>query len=347
MICCFGELLLRYSPVAQGGWIQQASMPVFVGGAELNVATALARWEVPVRYSTALPLNALADDLMAYMAQQGIDTAGVLRPGSALSLSDRIGTYYLPQGGDLKSQGVIYDRAGSAFASLKPGSIDWEAVLAGVSRLHLSAISPALNHEVASVCVEVAKAAVDRGIPVSIDLNHRARLWQYGMAPATVMPELVQYCDVVMGNIWAANALLGIPVDPHIHDKGQTADYVVHATETAAAIQARFPRCQTVANTFRFSQQPTGIRYYTTLHTQGQTYQSPAYVANTVVDQIGSGDCFMAGLLYGLHHGHDPQRTLDFATAAAYGKLQEIGDATRQTVTDIHQLLTASAPLLS
>ena len=194
--------------------------------------------------------------------------------------------------------------------------------------------------------MELAAAAVSRGVAVSIDLNHRARLWQYGVSPTDIIPALVQHCDVVMGNIWAANALLGIPVDPHIHDKGQqgreTADYTAHAEATAEAIQAQFPRCRVVANTFRFSKQPTGIRYYTTLHTDGQTYASPEYTTDTVVDQIGSGDCFMAGLLYGLYHNHSHQQTIDFPTAAAFGKLQEVGDATRQTVADV---LLSSRPV--
>jgi 2-dehydro-3-deoxygluconokinase len=335
VICCFGEILLRYSPVADGGWIEQASMPVYVGGAELNVATALARWNVPVRYSTALPANALADDLLTYIGQRGIDPSGTFRPTPTLPLADRIGTYYLPQGRDLKNAAVIYDRAGSAFAALPPGRIDWEPVLAGISRLHLSAISPALSEPMARVCLELAEAATNRGIPVSIDLNYRARLWQYGTAPTAIMPALVQHCDVVMGNIWATNALLGIPVDPHIHDKGQPDAYVAHAEATAAELQVRYPRCRVVANTFRFGKQPSGIRYYTTLHTDGQTYLSPEYTTDAVVDQIGSGDCFMAGLLYGLHHHQAPQTTLDFATAAAFGKLHEIGDATKQTVAAI------------
>jgi 2-dehydro-3-deoxygluconokinase len=339
MIFCFGELLLRYSPVADGGWIAQSAMPVFVGGAELNVATALACWNVPVRYSTALPHNALADDLMTYLVQQGIDPSGTFRPTPEMPLADRIGTYYLPQGRDLKNAAVIYDRAGSAFASLPAGRIDWEPVLTGASRVHISAITPALSASMARVCLELAEAATSRGIPVSIDLNYRARLWQYGVAPTAIMPELVQHCDLVMGNIWAANALLGIAVDPHIHDKGQqgreTAAYAAHAEATAAELQVRYPRCRVVANTFRFGNPPSGIRYYTTLHTAGQTYLSPKYATDRVVDQIGSGDCFMAGLLYGLHHNHNPQQILNFATAAAFGKLQETGDATRQTAEDI------------
>lgn len=334
-ICCFGEVLLRFSPVANGGWIQQSVMPVYVGGAELNVAMALANWHVPVRYCTGIPDNALASDITDYITKRGVDASGLLLNKPGQPAGNRIGTYYLPQGSDLKNAGVIYDRAGSAFAELKPGEVDWEPVLQNVSRLHVSAISPALSAQAAAVCHEVLATAAAKGISISIDLNYRARLWQYGVSPLDIMPDLVQYCEVVMGNIWSANALLGIPVDEQIHAKGHQADYVAHAQATSEAIQARFPRCKVVANTFRFGKQPTGIRYYTTLFTAGQSYVSPVYEADSVVDQIGSGDCFMAGLLYGLHNNHPPQTILNFATAAAFGKLSEVGDDTKQTIANV------------
>ena len=337
-VCCFGELLIRFSPVAQGGWIRQAAMPVFVGGAELNVATALANWSVPVSYSTVLPENALADDIVSYISSKGIDPSGIFRFGQ------RIGSYYLPQGTDLKNAGVIYDRAHSAFSELTPGKVDWDRMLAKTSWLHVSAISPALNADVAGACRELLAAASAKGITVSMDLNHRARLWQYGAAPTDIMPALVEYCDVVMGNIWAANALLGIPVDEQIHARGQQADYVAHALATSEAIQERFPRCKVVANTFRFDTQPAGLRYYTTLYVDGQQYVSPEFYTDSVVDRVGSGDCFMAGLIYGLYTQQPPQDIVDFAAAAAFGKLQEPGDATGQSVAAItnrlHSLLS-------
>lgn len=328
-VCCFGELLLRFSPVANGRWIQQASMPVFVGGAELNVATALAKWGIPVHYSTVLPRNSLADDVIGYIADLGIDPSGIARSGQ------RIGSYFLPQGTDLKNAGVIYDRAHSAFSELAVGQVDWTTILKDISWLHISAISPALNANVAAACLELVTVASALGITVSIDLNHRAQLWQYGKAPTDVMPAILEHCDVVMGNLWAANALLGIPVDGAIHQKGQQADYLAHAMTTAEAIRIRFPRCRVVANTFRFDVPPTGLRYYTTLYMGGQQYVSPELQTDSVVDRVGSGDCFMAGLIYGLYSQHAPQAVVDFAATAAFGKLQELGDATRQTVADV------------
>jgi len=333
MIVSFGELLLRFSPELGGGWLRQNAMPVFVGGAELNVATALANWGVPVRYSSVAPPNALADELVAYMAEKGIDTAGIYRSGS------RIGSYYLPQGTDLKNAGVIYDRAFSAFSELAPGKVDWKQALEGATWLHLSAISPALNQAVADACLELVKVASDRGLYISMDLNYRAKLWQYGRKPVEIMPALVEHCDLVMGNIWAADWLLGIPLNQTLIDADTPETYAEHASDTAALIRQRFPRCKVVANTFRFDYAQSGIRYYATVHADGQDCVSPEFLTESVVDKVGSGDCFMAGLIYGLYHQHAPQEVVDFAAAAAFGKLQEYGDATAQRREDVAQRL--------
>lgn len=332
-ICCFGELLLRFSPQLNGEWIKQASMPVFVGGAELNVANALANWQVPVRYSTILPENQLSVEIEEYIQQKGIDASGIRHFGS------RIGAYYLPQGADLKNAGVIYDRAFSSFSELAVGKVNWDEVLEGCSWFHFSAISPALNQEVADACKEALEVASKKEITISVDLNYRAKLWQYGKNPVEIMPELAQYCDVIMGNIWAANTLLGIPVDKNVEQNSSQEKYLAHSQVTAEKIQAAFPKCKVVANTFRFDAFGQGIQYYTTLYKDGQQYVSPEFSTQKVVDKVGSGDCFMGGLIYGLYHQHAPQELIDFAAAAAFGKLQEYGDATQQRIEDIKETL--------
>lgn len=306
-------------------------MPVFIGGAELNVAQALAKWNVPVMYSTALPDHYLSKDVISFIQSKGIGTAKIQLSGN------RIGTYYLPQGADLKSAGVIYDRAHSSFWDLKPGQIDWYAVLQDVSWFHFSAISPALNQAVAAVCLEGAKAASEKGITVSVDLNYRAKLWQYGKKPAEVMPQLVAHCDLVMGNIWAANTMLETSIDEQIHAEASREKYLLHAAQTSKEILDRFPKCNVVANTFRFDGTKESITYYTSLFTDGKQFNSSEYHCETVVDRAGSGDCYMAGLIYGLHNGLPAQETVEFATAAAFGKLQEQGDATKQELSTIYQ----------
>ncbi len=333
-VCCFGELLLRYSPVLNGEWIKNASMPVFVGGAELNAATALANWAVPVKYSTVLPENQLAVEIKEYIQAKGIDASGIPTFGN------RIGVYMLPQGADLKSAGVIYDRAYSAFSELAVGKVDWSSILEGVNWLHFSAISPALNQEVADACEELLQVASAKGIFISVDLNFRAKLWKYGKEPNEIMPALTKHADLIMGNLWAANRLLNIEIDPKVAVNDATKeDYLAHSIQTAKAIQAAYPKCKVVANTFRFDAFESGIEYYTTLFVDGEQYVSPVFTTTSVVDKVGSGDCFMGGLIYGFVNHHAPQDIIDFAAAAAYGKLQEYGDATQQDVAAVHAVL--------
>jgi len=170
-----------------------------------------------------------------------------------------------------------------------------------------------------------------KGITISVDLNYRSKLWKYGKKPVEIMPDLVKYCDIVMGNIWSANTLLGTTVDEHIHDHKSKQAYIDHATATSKEIMQLFPKVKLVANTFRFDSQNDHILYYTTMLYKGQAFVSNEFTCKGVVDRSGSGDCFMAGLIYGLNTNPDqPEALLNFATAAAFGKLQEQGDATEQ-----------------
>ena len=327
-ILCFGEPLIRLSPSADGGWIREGRMSSFVGGAELNVATALTRWGLPVRFAAALPSHAMGEDIVAHMRSAGIDTSSVLRRGT------RIGIYYLTQGADIKAAGVVYDRAHSSFADLRPGDIDWHEALRDCGWFHFSAITPALNRGCADLCLSAVEAAHDMGIPVSVDLNHRSRLWDYGVHPRDVMPALVRHAALVMGNIWSASELLGIAVDPDIHGKGGDDAYRAHARETALSILDSAPGCGLVANTFRFDR-PGGLSYFATVDDREGQRVSKTHRPGTPVDRVGSGDCFMAGLLYGHLQGMDPQAIVDFAASAAVGKLMEPGDATSQTVEQV------------
>lgn len=240
----------------------------------------------------------------------------------------------------MKNAGVIYDRDHSSFSALTPGEIDWDAVLADVGWLHFSAISPALNQSVAEVCGEMLRAAADKkGITISVDLNYRPKLWQYGVAPTAVMPGLVQYCDVVMGNLWAAEKMLGIPVDTTLTGTDRKEDYLEHARLTSEQIVEKFSRVKQVAKTFRFDREG-GIQYYTAFYGEGKIHSSREYFSDKIVDKVGSGDCFMAGLIRGLLLGQSIQETLEFATAAAFQKLFIPSDATDQRAEEIQKFMT-------
>lgn len=323
MICTFGEILLRLSPALERRWIRDASMSVYVGGAELNVAGALAGWRVPVRFCSRMPDHYLSAEILETLQELGIQTA-VQLGGS------RLGTYYLPQGTDLKQGGVIYDRAYSSFFELRPGMLHWPELLNGCNRFHWSAISPALNAGVADACLEAIEYAVSAGIPVSVDLNYRASLWKYGKPPAEVMSGMVQHADVIMGNLWSAEQLLGIPA-PVSGSAGMSKEALVQAAASGMdALRKEYSKVKVIAYTFRMEK-----TYFAVMKFRDHLLVSKEFVLQDVVDKVGSGDCFMAGLLYGLRESWVPQQIVDFASSAAVGKMQERGDFTRQSVEQI------------
>jgi 2-dehydro-3-deoxygluconokinase len=327
-ILSFGELLLRVTPDADGEWLSNNQLPFYVGGAELNVATALALWNLPSKYFTALPDNGLSAQIIKDLQKKNIDTSPVFYGDG------RLGLYFLTKGQDLKHDALIYDRAESAFSHLKPGMIDWDKVLKDVSWFHFSAICPAINQNVADVCHEVLEAASKKGITISVDLNYRSKLWKYGKTPLEVMPGLAKYCDLIMGNVWAAETMLGIPVEPNIHESGQKSIYLKEALNSSEHIIEKYPKCKAVANTFRFDSS-ADINYYTTLYTGDEFYSSKEYETTEVTDKVGSGDCFMAGIIYGFYNNEGPVETLEFATAAAFEQLFVKSDATDKSITDI------------
>ena len=332
-ILCFGELLLRICPDTDANWLKENNLPCYVGGAELNVASALALWELPASYMTAMPDNLMSRQLENYIQEKGIDTSPIKFQGK------RIGLYYLPKGEDVKHAGVIYDREHSAFAELEPGTINWAQVFEGISWFHFSAICPALSASVAAVCKEALQYASAHGIFVSLDLNYRAKLWQYGKQPIDVVPDLAPYCDLIMGNIWAAELMLGIPIKEGLKELDLKSAYLEQAKFTSMELMKRYPKCKIIGNTYRFDVQGKGIKYYTTLYGPDKFYFSAEYSTPDFIDKVGSGDCFMAGLIYGFYRGDGYQETLDFATAAAFNKLFIASDATSTSVAEIQGLI--------
>jgi 2-dehydro-3-deoxygluconokinase len=330
-ILSFGELLIRFCPDVAGSWIKDSALKFNIGGAEANVASALALWQLPVRYFTAIPDNLLSRHLLTYLSDKGVDTSKVMLEG------ERLGIFYLPVGGEMKDSGVIYDRKDSSFAKLKAGSINWDDVFEDVTMLHFSAICPALSADAAAVCTEAIEVATRKNIFISLDLNYRAKLWQYGKDPLEIMPGLATGCDLVMGNIWAANKMLGLKLDDELLMSAQKQDYIEHAQITSKELIKTFPRVKAVANTFRFNEGAAGINYFTTLYAENELLQSPDYSTERIVDKVGSGDCFMAGLLYGFFKELSLSQTLNFATAAAFQKLFIPGDITNQTVDEINK----------
>lgn len=180
--------------------------------------------------------------------------------------------------------------------------------------------------------MEALSVAKEMGLTTSIDLNYRAKLWQSGILPLAVIPNLVKYCDVVMGNIWAMEKILGIAIPSN--NLVTKNDFLAAANEMSATLLSAYPQCKTVANTFRFTSNES-IKYYATINTKFEIFNSIEFETNGCSDMSGSGDCFMAGLIYGMSNNMPPQAIIDFAASAAVGKLQEAGDSTKQSIEQI------------
>ena len=319
-VFCFGEILLHYAPPVNSNFMEQHQMPFYLGGAELNVATALANWEMPVKYGTAMPSHFLTDSIISHLSKKNIDTSAIQFSGN------RIGCFYLATGLDMKSAGVVYDRAHSSFAEIKKGSIDWKEVLKDVHWFHFSAISASLTQNATNVCEEALIAATELGIPISVDLNYRSKLWQYGKTPIEVMTRLVKYCTVLMGNLWAVEDMLGIGSSIKSSNGCSDEQLTLAANSSMMKLKAQFPLLNTIAYTFRLAE-----TYFGVMFNKNNFYTSPTYKIIDVKNIVGTGDCFMAGLIYGMHHENTPEELINFAAAAAVGKLYELGDATEQS----------------
>ena len=323
-VFCFGEILLHYAPPMNSDFIERQHMPFYLGGAELNVASALAKWDMPVKYGTAMPSHFLTDTIIGHLSKKNIDTSAIQISGN------RIGCFYLATGLDMKNAAVVYDRANSSFAEIKKGSIDWKEVLKDVHWFHFSAISASLTQNATDLCEEALIAATEMGIPISVDLNYRAKLWKYGKTPIEVMSQLVKYCTVLMGNLWAVEDMLGISSSIKSSIGSSDEQLALAANSSMLKLKQQFPLLNTVAYTFRLAE-----TYFGLMFNKNNFYKSPTYKIIDVKNIVGTGDCFMAGLIYGIHHENTPEELINFAAAAAVGKLYELGDATEQSLEQI------------
>lgn len=319
-VLVFGELLLRFSSADEKFINKNHTVSLFPGGSEANVSASLGQFNIPVNYLTCLPDNALAANALTALSELGVGTSKTVLQGS------RMGLYFLLSANGLSSGQVVYDRKFSSFSNLKPGMIDWDEMMKDQTWFHWTALTPALNENMAGVCLEALTAARKNGLKISVDLNYRNRLWDFGREPIEIMPELVQYCDVIMGNIWAANKMLGTAIDGTLDRSTSIQIYHEHSKKTAQEIFSLFPQCKHVANTFRFMDNPTHNLFYGAYHTPDGNYNSKIYETNEVIDRIGSGDAFMAGLIYGIIRFENGTDIIEAATGSGYRKLFVKGD---------------------
>ena len=238
--------------------------------------------------------------------------------------------YFLPIGSELKNTEVIYDRNHSGFSTLKKGTIDWKKALKNTSWVHISAITPALNDDVAAVCLELLESASSLGITISLDLNYRKQLWHHQPHPERVIEPLLEHCDLIMGNLWSVSELTSIKASVS-SSQGQSKTQLVQAGfKSIDSMRKRFQKVQKIAYTYRMA-----TSYFAVMQTQTEQLISQTYPIAKIIDKVGTGDCFMAGLIYSAHNQLDDRSALALAVAAAVGKHQIAGDATQQLIDDI------------
>ena len=315
-VLTFGELLLRLSPPGEERLLETPVLHTFFGGAEANVAVALRHLGVPSSYITRLPEGPLGDAGLDALRREGVAIDRVIRGGS------RLGLYFVEPGADLRAMRVVYDRAGSAFSQITPTDLDWGAELAGARWLHGTGITPALGEGPATALSDGFAAARARGVTVSLDLNYREALWR-GRDPRPILEPLARRADVLIGNREAVRVMLGVETD---------------GDALAPALADRFG-CRAVAITEREILRPREHAWSAVLY-DGATravVRSHRHVVQ-VVDRVGGGDSFTAGLIAALLAEQSPQDAVEFATAAGALKLGQAGDFGRSTTPEVSRL---------
>lgn len=298
-LLAFGEIMLRLSPPGRELLLQTPKLDVWVAGAEANVATALARLGQEIRFASRVPDNDLGRAAVSTLRGHGVDVSGIQLGG------ERMGLYFVTSGAGMRATEVIYDRAGSAFAEAPAESWDWAALLEGVDRLHLSGITPALGPVPAEAAIAAARAASERGIPVSFDGNYRAKLWaRWDGDPRAILTELVGHADLLFGNHRDLALLLG---------RDFSGEGEGRRREAAEAAFAAFPKLQLIASTARHVEHVDLHRLSARIDNGDEHVQTEEVVLAGIVDRIGGGDAFAAGVLHALRRGGD------LAEAAATG----------------------------
>lgn len=287
----FGEIMLRLSPPGRELLMQSPRLDVWVAGAEANVATALARLDHDVAFASAVPDNDLGRAAISTLRGHGVDTRRIVLTG------ERMGLYFVTSGAGMRATEVIYDRAHSAFAEAPASAWHWDALLDGVDWLHLSGITPALGPVPAEAAIAAAEAASARGIPISFDGNYRAKLWErWDSNPREILTRLVSHATLMFGNHRDIALLLGEDFSGDGEDRRR---------EAAEAAFAAFPGLQTIASTARHVEDADRHRLSARVDARTGHAQTDEVLLSGIVDRIGGGDAFAAGVLHALRGGGD------------------------------------------
>jgi 2-dehydro-3-deoxygluconokinase len=326
----FGEMMLRLKPPHCERFFQSPLLEATFGGGEANVAVGLARFGLNVAYVSVIPDNAIGDACIRELKKQGVDTSLIIRKGN------RLGIYFLEAGANQRPSIVIYDRLYSAIAEASPGDINWDKVFDGASWFHITGITPAISLSASELSLEAVKKAREKGITISCDLNFRKNLWQYGKSAPEVMTELVKYVDIAIGNEEDCQKSLGIKKDIDVESgKFQTEKY----KELTDKVLNLYPHLQKIALTLRESHSANYNGWSAVLNNREEFLISKKYEIHDIVDRVGAGDTFAAGLIYGFDHLTSDKEALEFAVAASCLKHSIPGDLPLLSVEEVESLV--------
>lgn len=332
-IVTFGEIMLRLSPPGFLRFSQANNFDVVYGGGESNVAVSLANYGMNSHFVSRIPDNDIGECAIMELRKRNVKTDSILRQG------DRLGIYFLETGAVSRGSKVVYDRANSGMATIDAGMINWEEVFTDASWFHWTGITPALSQGAANACLEAIQMANKMGVTVSTDLNYRKKLWKYGKEPGEIMPELVSGCDVILGNEEDAEKHFGLHPQGVDVTHGDSVDGTAYLS-VLKQLQDMFPRAKKVITTLRGSISASHNSWTGVLYDGETLYQAPSYEITHIVDRVGGGDSFMAGLIYGLLNYENDQEALNFAVAASCLKHTIKGDANLVTFDEVEKLMS-------
>ncbi len=326
-VITFGEIMLRLAPEGYLRFVQSEKYEATYGGGEANVAVSLANFGIDAAFVTKLPAHEIGQAGVNALRRFGVDTSLITRGG------DRVGIYYCEKGASQRPSKVIYDRAGSAIAKATKDDFDWDKIFAGVDWFHFTGITPALGDNVAEICLEACKKAKEKNITVSCDLNYRKKLWSKEKA-GQVMDELCKYVDVCIANEEDASDVFGIKAA----NTDVTTGKVNHEgyKDVASQLAKRFG-FKKVAITLRSSISANDNDWAAMLYENGEYFFSKSYHMH-IVDRVGGGDSFGAGLIYASLNNYGSQQTIEFAVAASCLKHSIEGDMNMVSVSEVQTL---------
>jgi len=326
-VVTFGEIMLRLAPEGYYRFVQAETFGATYGGGEANVAVSLANFGLDAAFVTKLPKHDIGQAAVNSLRRFGVNTSKIVRGGS------RVGIYFLEKGASQRPSKVVYDRAGSAIATADKEDFDWDEIFSGVDWFHFTGITPALGGNVANICLDACKAAKKLGLTVSCDLNYRKNLWSREQA-GSVMAGLMEYVDVCIANEEDAADVFGI----HAANTDVTTGKVDHDgyKDVAKQLSERFG-FKKVAITLRESISANDNNWAAMLYCGGENFFSKKYAVR-IVDRVGGGDSFGAGLIYSMLQGASDAEALEFAVAASCLKHTIEGDFNQVSVDEVKKL---------